>query len=167
MSANRNMPSRAEVIALLNEGRGTVHVWQTLTARYGPPKNTWGSFVQMIIRENKRSRERHAATSVNAPINATANAHNNAQENALTQSSGSIRPIETERSHTGIRTSVRAGADASVDVRQLVQSTQSGAVETELKARIGELERQLDRIYAIIYVVFIGQGIAIPDIPEF
>jgi hypothetical protein len=94
MSENKSQsrtatPSRAEIIALLNQHKGTVHVWETLTANYGPPKNAWGSFCRLVIREHRASSNATIGTSINGAANAPANAQSNAPNNVAPPNSGS------------------------------------------------------------------------------
>lgn len=109
-----NTLTRDEILALLNEHQGTVHVWRTLRTRYGDPKNTYGSFVHMVIRENKASNAGTAAI-VSAPVIASSNAHSNANTSVPTANSGSNTVGTVEHSPTHIQTSVQADANAHSD----------------------------------------------------
>ena len=37
-SSGKAMPTKSEIIGLLEEHRGAAYVWATLTEKYGPPK---------------------------------------------------------------------------------------------------------------------------------
>jgi hypothetical protein len=54
-----SMPSREEIIALLNQRKGIAHVWQVLGQKYGSPKGTYGPFVYDVISRNRATQALH------------------------------------------------------------------------------------------------------------
>lgn len=55
-----SMPSREEILALLDEKKGMAYVWQTLRQKHGSPKGTYGANVYAaIISRNKPANDGH------------------------------------------------------------------------------------------------------------
>jgi hypothetical protein len=51
---NPPVPTEAEIIDLIKQGKGVANLWSTLRAKYGPAKATYGPFVYSILtRHNK------------------------------------------------------------------------------------------------------------------
>jgi hypothetical protein len=119
MSLN-NLPTRTEIIGLLNEHKGTVHVWRTLKAKYGNPKNSYGGFVRMVILEQSVSNAGIKA-GVHAPVNAPSNAQSNANESVPVAIPGSKTVGAVEHYPTSIQTSAQANANVFSDFEEYIQ----------------------------------------------
>jgi hypothetical protein len=142
--SNTSWPSKDEIIGLLNQRNGVVHVWKTLTGKYGSPKNSWGGFCRLVIREHKASSNAGIGTSINGVINAPASAQSNASNNALARNSGPKTGNMAEHSTLGIPMVMAREPDVIVQAHDLqpVKATHAGFVDPQLILDLYQYFRQ-------------------------